>query len=493
MATVVVLEDGSPKTFVDPWVVANTGISVSREERIWKELCGKLVKRAANPRAMARINVFIVVDRQEFEEHDRPLFTLMLDCARESTWGARLFLVLTDAKPVAAFEASEYPDVRAWLDSLVTGRLTDIIQISDVDPYDGDALHSKLRNCATTAWARRKAFREFSDRRPWRCTVPAGWGSLASAIGERAIVEPDEDSRSDLLIVIGPPESSDEKESLYEAEAEVDRYLAGKAAGRRRNRVITLMHPPSLGLQRYCRSHDLGEPTAMASEFELWYFLLQLNKRVDDEEFPHPDSVHAVALAKAPNLKRSSSTAFPTVLVTTVFGPDEECQWVQAAKDLGNFLMGSPLAMEYHVELSVDPGRLKTILRRNPIVNAWVHLGHGSGSSGLWTPQHGNIGAEKWAQCFRGRELRLALFLTCDSHEIARHFAEQGTGLAVGFEGKIDSTKAQELALGILPRMLATATQGGSILDGFRLGEGWHKSDACPLDAQPRAYYPRRL
>jgi hypothetical protein len=379
------------------------------------------------------------------------------------------------------------------MDELVAGRVTNVIQIGNLDPYDPDdreALCPILRDCATAAVKRQETIREVCGRRPWRCAVPAEWGELAKVLGVRAITEPDDDFLSDLLIVLRPPEVPGE------CEAEIDRYLEADAARRRHYHVVTHMHWPDKHLEKYCLDRGLGEPTPTAEDFELWHVLLRLNALASEEELVRHDSVQAVPLAKPPSMKPVHRIL--KVLVTSVFGPDEEDQWLEAARDVGNFLMVSPIAMEYRVELCVSPQRLNAILRDMKVLDVWIHTGHGNGKAGLWVPQYGDIGGKKWAECFHDRVLRLALFLTCDSHDTARHFAEQGAGVAIGFEGKVAEGKvvipfkARELALGVLRAMDAEGTSD-AILSGFRFGAAWYESVADLEDARPRAYHPRRV
>jgi hypothetical protein len=488
MPIVVVQEHGAPAPLVESRVVSDTRLVAQRprDEREWDILCGKLVELVTTGRATLPVNLFLILDREEFDERDRPAFGRILTQAREKTWGARIFLVLTSARSAATFPADARPELTAWMDDLIAGRVTDIIQIGNVDPYDPydrEALYPRLRDCATSAVTRQKTLREVSGRRPWRCAVPAEWDELAKVFGVRAITEPDDDFRSDLLIVLSPPEVPGH------SEAEIDRYLATDPARRRSYHVITHMHWADRHLKEHCKVRGLGEPLSTAEDFELWHVLLRLNALASTEELLQHDSVHAVSLAEAPTLKPSHRSS--KVLVTSVFGPDEEEHWLEAAKDIGNFLLASSTALDFRVELCVDQQRLNTILREMKVLDVWIHMGHGSGKAGLWVPQGGNIGVHRWARCFQDMELQLAIFLTCASDDIARHFAEQGTGVAIGFEGEdVVPCNARELGIGVLRAMMADSTSR-SILNGFRTGAAWYESVADLQDARPRAYHPR--
>jgi hypothetical protein len=430
----------------------------------------------------SRVNVFLIYDREEFEERGRPAFQKLLDRAREHTWGARLFVVLTDAPLAAAFGPSSRADMKAWMSELVNGRVADVIQMTTADGDNSDAMHVRLRDCASVAIDRKSAFCDVIGR-PWLCAIPAEWGELARIVGPNAITEPDSNGESDLLIVVGPPETDED------AEAEIERYLVAENLDRR-YRVVTHMHWPSKRFENYCRERNLGTPVVTAGDFELWYLLLRLNADATMQRTAPNDSVHTVPLSKTPRLRPLVSRGVPVVLVTIAFDSNEEAQWFEAARDVGEFLRVSPHAMEYHVELFVNPQRLNGIVNALPVLDGWIHMGHCSADSGLWLPDDGDVVADRWTQCFHGRELRVAIFLTCDSHQIARHFAEQGAGVAIGFEGKVDSTMARQVAMGLL-NMIRVDVNRGSMLEAFRSGEAWYGSAGGMQDARPRAYHPR--
>jgi hypothetical protein len=486
MPIVVVQEDGAPEPLRE-WIVADLHTSEGEvvEERAWADLCHLLVKRAASAAARSRFNVFLVYDEEELNERDRPALIRTLKHARERSWGARLYVVLSNAPPLGHFPHESRADLAAWMKELIAGKVTDVIQVTE-SCWDRAALHRALRDRATGTAARQKLLRQASGQRPWRCALPANWVDLADILGTAyAITEPDDDSRADLILVLEPPEAP------QDSEAEIDRYLSGDGA-RRRCCVVTHMHWPSPRLKKYCAGKGLSEPIAIRDDFELWYLLLRLNLSAVDEEFVDADGVNAVPLAKKHRLRPSVSEPFPTLLVTSVFDPDEEDQWLIAAQDVGEFLLLAPSGMDYRVELAIDPARLNGILDTMPVVDGWIHMGHGSGERGLWVPNDGEIVPDKWVQCFQDRELRLAMFLTCDSHDIARHFAEQGASVAIGFEGEVESAKARQLALGVLKIMLTEGTRGGSILAGFRGGEARFLAAQMIGDARPKAYHPRK-
>jgi hypothetical protein len=106
-------------------------------------------------------------------------------------------------------------------------------------------------------------------------------------------------------------------------------------------------------------------------------------------------------------------------------------------------------------------------------------------------PGDGNVHIDTWLDILGKdkRDLRLALFLTCQSEEIARRFAEEGASVAIGFEGEVESVNTWHLAVEVI-EAIADGTRGGTILAGFSRGRV--RFDAIQnLDARARAYYPR--
>lgn len=496
MPYVILQKDGAPKPFAEWFVPVDGSQEADRdEERKWATICGRLLREAVKRKTMSLFNVFLLFDRKELlEERDRPALCALIKRARERCWGARFLLALRGAPLISRIPTPARADIVAWMDEVLAGRISDVVQIAAA--YDSgrpNVLHQVLRDHASEVVKRQKIFRERVGERPWRSALPRNWVELAAFLGSSlAITEPTDDLTFDLVIVL-------QNLSVREQQLEIERHLAKDPARRRRYRVLTYMHEPDR-LRRFCEERDLGQPVAIGGDFELWYLLLRLNEHAQSQRSAGLDSIHPVELAKAPRL--SVSNPSPIVLLTSVFDPSEKLQWFEAATDVGRFLHLFPLAMEYRVELATGPERLTEILGQNdmPPVHTWIHMGHGSGKQGLWVPGEGDVPPERWVRCFHERRLRLALFLTCDSHEIARHFAEQGTTVAIGFEGEVESDKARQLAIGILQTMLTDGGGGGSgdggesgpILAGFRYGAARFES-AQTLTARPRAYYPRRV
>lgn len=488
MPYVVVQQDGAAQSVAE-WRMLPPHVPdfEQREALRWNEVCGELVNRAVGMNTTSMFNVFLFFDRIELlEERNRPALAALIRRARERCWGARLLLTLSKAPPLSRIPTADRADIAAWMKEVAAGKVSEVVQThASLESTTADGLRNILRNHASAATERHEILQGTSGHRPWRCALPANWLDTAHFLGpELATTRAEGQGAYDLVILL-------QGSTREEQAAEIDRHLLKDPARRRRYRVVTYMHAPDRlqELQELCQEREIGRPIAMGGDFELWFLMLRLNEqartRWDDAE-----SIHPVPPAASPRLKISNDES-PVLLLTSTFDPREKLQWLEAATDVGQFLHQSTAGFECRVELAVDTQRLIQILNQTPVA-AWVHMGHGSGVDGLWTPKGGHIAPALWADCFRNKELRLAMFLTCDSHEIAHFFAEQGAGVAIGFEGKVESDKTRELARGILAAMLTDGARAGRILAGFLSGEAWFTATQC-LTASPRAYYPRRV
>jgi len=364
----------------------------------------------------------------------------------------------------------------------LAGRVVDLIEISErINTRAPDRLRGALRDSASATKDRRTMLNASVGHRPWRCVLPPEEGRLAEFLGTGLIVNPYMPQSADVLILL----SSDDPKVQR---GDVERHLK-QSGGESRCRVVTYMVRPTLELQQYCEAERLSVPIEVRGGFELWYLLMRLNEHAVEHRPEDSYSVHPVRLAESASLQVKKRDEPPSVLVTSAFNVNEAGQWLLAANDVGELLYRVPHGFSRRTELSLPPERLKDILGNWP-VSVWIHIGHGHGKSGLWVPGEGDVGAERWIQCFRGRHLRLALFLTCQSDGIARRFAEEGASVAIGFEGDVESDKSWQLAAEVVDAIVSEGAHGGAVLAGFRAG--LPRFDAVrKLGARARAYYPR--
>jgi hypothetical protein len=485
MPYVLVQPDGAPEPVKERWRTPPPHVPDAEQDLKWIEVCDDLVSLAAGKCETTSFNVFLLLDRIDlFEDRNQPAIERLIRSARERCWGARLLLVLSKVPSIARIPVDERAAVTAWMNEVLAGRVCDILQINvGVESTTKDALHIILRNRAAVVTERQTLLFDAPGHRPWRCALPASRLDTASVLGpELATTKTDGQEAFDLVVLVAGS-------TRGEREGEISRHLAKDLARRRRYRVVTYDPDCLLELQDFCQRREIGPPLVLGGDFELWYLLLRLNEQAKST-WREVESIHPVP-APSPRLTVPNDRARLTILLTSTFGASEKCQWLFAATDVGKLMHISP-AIDFRVELVIDTRRLLQILKKMPpVIDAWIHIGHGSGRDGLWVPDEGNVSPDQWADCFGEKELRLVMFLTCFSGEIARHLASRGAGVAIGFEGKVESENAHKVATEVLEKMVSGGANTPSILTGFDLGAGkFHATDR--LNARPRAYYPKR-
>src|SRR5262249_20272863 len=156
-------------------------------------------------------------------------------------------------------------------------------------------------------------------------------------------------------------------------------------------------------------------------ELALWYSLLRLNRKAAPDSTARSNLARGVDPDRDQLLLRRPAPSPLCLLLTTIFGTgaEERLQWQEAARDVGGMVGGLVPDSEHGLVLGVTPKRVLDSLKKYPDANAWVHIGHGGDSSGLVIPGLGEVPPSRWVQCFAGRQLRLAAFLSCNSHELA--------------------------------------------------------------------------
>lgn len=486
MPYIVIQEEGGFQP-LDEWAVEASSLPEVRfrENARWEKACEMLVRRAEREQTTPNVNVFLIFDKEEvLDLRDRPFLVHLLTQARERSWGARVFAVMSSVI-LSRDLGRGRQDLGRWIEELVAGRVTDLLQIrQELDLRHRESLWTALRDAASTVDDRRQMLRAVNGQRRWRCALPTKKKVVAQLLAPWAILDPSDEADSDLVIVIMTDDAG-------EQELVIDKYFCHSYS--RACLVVTVRQKATDRLKKHCFERGLGEPLSLEGEFELWYFLLLLNQPARIASQEDLGSIHPVQLATQPLLKSPEPSSLPSVLLTCAFGmgPEETPQWLVAATDVGELLHRAPFEMEYRVELAIRPAKLIRILELSPSLNVWIHMGHGKARSGLWIPGEELVLPEQWIQCFFKRDLRLALFLTCESHELARRFAQAGAGVAIGFEGEVESTTCRELAIEVLKAILVDGTRGGAILAGFKTGVPRFEAVQV-LNAQAKAYYPRR-
>lgn len=484
MPYVVVQEDGGFEPLAD-WTPVRSfpgGIVDPDEDARWKDLSREAVERALELDVRRALNVFLILDEEELLRRDQTELSRLLDRVRDFSWGATPYLVSNPIK-LSTFLEQHKADLAAWMSEAIDRRVADFLQVPDVLRSDVTSLWSDLRSAAARARARRHNLRPFHTG-SWRCAVPKqGNGALVDLLEPMATNDPTQLGDSNLLIVVTSRDAGNQVETVRSHL----KHWHGRTC-----QVATIgwRRRPTHELNAYCRDHGLGPILAFDGVMELWFWLLRAN-RAARLEAGRPPFLHNLDADREPILNRRPLPPRPFVLLTASFGLDEIDQWQLAAEDVGAMIVRLPFDLDFHVALALTPTSLLRALEAYPATDVWVHMGHGSGSSGLWIPENGHVAPQRWIECFAGRELQLALFLTCDSDKIAKAFAAAGAELAVGFKGKVESDKTRELAIDLIKALALGGSQGEAIVTA--LGTGAPHFDAAQnLTATVHAYRPRR-
>jgi hypothetical protein len=496
---VIVLEEGGcgPPS---EWSVRKTFDPIELGEGLapaWQMLCQEVVVWALTG-AKVSLEIFICVVGDELTvPPDRSSLTRLLRLARDYSWAAKLFLVVSQRLRMEKLVLEGRESRERWMRTALEGKALDILQL-DYDPKRPTSIKGEdLRSAADRAYARHESLAAQSAASgSWRCVVDPEQRPLQSFLSAWLEV-PGPAGAPNLIIVV---------DDLRPAKQLVTVNRALRRYPGRRHLVVTLQPAPEL--PSFCQSLNLPAPVELRGPFELWYFLLRLNEtrsrlrlgtRTELSQMNSFDPafngyVHPVELEETRVFHPNGNGDPPVIVITSAFNPQEPEQCFEAARDVGCFVERCPLGYQVLVEPAMTLGRLFRVMERWKDFNVWVHLGHGDGANGLE-----EAGTDRMLtpanilRCFEGRGLNLALamFLTCRSTLIACLFAKAGAGVAIGFEEEVESSKGRELAGDVLETMLAEGTGQESILRGFRLG--CHRIEVQEqLPSLPVAFYPRQ-
>lgn len=482
MPYVIVQAEGDFEPIASWWIKETP----EAQEKQWEDLCQWLVQEAGRREQSSETplyDVFLGFDEEEFPHRiQQSVLKGILDQARKRIWGARLFFVVERLK-LSNELVSIQESLGDWMKVLLEEGVTDLLQVLESFASENpEPLQRSLSRVARQTRDRRQVLNDIADHREWRCAFLTeqyeGRDLVGRLLQPLVIADPSHRADSNLVLVVTEEMPSAEMLKTH-TEDPLHRVCLFATVNRDRSDSLKL----------FCESQRLPPPLVFHGELELWYFLLRLNelRKWYPSSFRVPESIHAVQARPASILRPAPQ--YPSLLFTGAFssGEGEVDQWLTAAEEVGRLLRKVPHALESRIELAIQPERVVRALAAEP--NVWIHMGHGSARSGLHIPGM-DVTQEQWVDCFSQCDLRLALFLTCDSHEIARLFAECGAGVAIGFEGKVESDKTWHLAEKVLEVMFSRGTSRQVILEGFYAGARRFLG-VQTLNATPRAYYPR--
>lgn len=406
----------------------------------------------------------------------------LLKNARESCWGAKLFLVIhRDVRP-DNLSRQQAAAIGFWLQTALTGRVFDLLQLNydpecGIVPEDAD-----LKLCCHEAFERYRALRVLSHQGLWGCSLSDSRSSFRKLLGPLACQPGGEVKSQQIILVVDRGKPVDQKRFVRQRRLEF---------GARIRLIATLGNSPSKALLDICDEARLPPPLVFRAEFEIWYLLLRLNENHLSSPPEHREGHRIVPLDTAPKFQSFSGSGSLSILFTSSFVPgfDYSEQAAQAARDIGAMLEHTPVSTYYEVDPRITPERLAEVLgeMKSPLV--WVHMGHGLGEEGLEDAGREPVRPERWLSCFGGWKgsLPLALLLSCCSTPTAECFARAGASVAIGFEGEVLSERSRLLAVKVLSAAFASGGRRGPILDAFEAGLDHLKAVGNP--SQPLAFY----
>ena len=495
---VIVLEEGGcapPSEWLARDVLDPIELGEGRTSA-WEKLCQEVVVWAQTGTKVS-LEIFIcVVGDELMVPPDRNSLARLLSQARDYSWAAKLFLVVSQRLRREKLVLDGKESRERWMRTALEGKGLDILQVN-YDPKKPESIREEdLRSAADRAYARHEVLApQAVAGESWRCVVDPEQKSLQSFLAIW-LETPGSGGAPNLIIVVDDLRPAKQR-------ALISRIL--RRYPERHYMVVTLQPAPELA--EFCRSKGLLEPVELRGSFELWYLLLRLNEARRPFRLGPLTELGQINAFKASNgyfhpVEREGTRIFypngsgdpPVIVITSAFNPQEPEQCFEAARDVGRFVERCPLGHRLLIEPAMTLGRLFQVMERWKDFNVWVHLGHGDGANGLEEAGTDRMATPKEVlRCFEGRghKLSLAMFLTCRSVPIATLFAKAGAGVAIGFEEEVESNKCRELAVEVLEAMLATGTGKASILRGFHLG--CHRIEVQEeIPSLPMAFYPRQ-
>jgi hypothetical protein len=448
----------------------------------WHEAMVSLSERARVREKRGGEIVLCMLGDPRAESWSDGLLRTLLKNARESCWGATLFLVIhRDIRP-DNLPRQQATVVNRWLQAALSGRVFDLLQLS-YDPECGIVPEdSDLKRCCYEAFDRHRNLRTLSHEGLWGCSLSDSRSSFRKLLGPLACQPGGEIQAQHLILVVDRGKAEAQRRFVQQRLVEF---------GTRIGLIATLGNSPSEALLQICREAGLPPPLVFHAELEIWYLLLRLNEGRRSSPPEHREGHRIVPLNVAPKFQSSPGAGSLSILFTSSFVPgfDWSEQVAQAARDIGAMLEHTPVTTYCEVDPRVNPERLAEVIgeMKSPLV--WVHMGHGLGEEGLEDADREPVHPERWLSCFGGWKgsLPLVLLLSCRSTPTAECFARAGAGVAIGFEGEVLSARSRILAVRVLSAALAGGGRRDPILDAFEAGLDHLKAVQNP--SQPLAFY----
>lgn len=432
----------------------------------WAALAGDLVRHSRRGRSTGSEVYLCFLGDQIPNRPAMDRLQELLDAARSHAWGSQTFLVTRWDLEVNSLRQNQAAMLK-WLKAAREGRAADVLQV--YDPSSPVSLDPVKLQEARDQTAARRNYLNRACRGRWNCKVRPERQGLARLL-EGEVWMPLTTTPADRLLVV-----------VDRSEADIQMLLVEEAWEDSRGRclVATLQADATAELIGFCQERGVAI-LAFSGIIELWYFFLCLN----DDQLA---SCQEVMLdAQTPVFHAPEPE--PSILFTNAWNPDAGTpeEVLQAARDWGALLVGTPLATRSLVDLAVTSERLfeQMGFLDGPLV--WLHTGPRCQGESLVDASGQQVPAEIWLASFhRGNRLPVAVFLCENSAPVARRFAAAGAGVTIGFEAAELTCQSRRLALDMLLLALQTGGSREAVL------RDWNALSTRDV-SRPKAYYSRR-
>jgi len=439
----------------------------------WKEACARwpqlLLQGSDEP-----MEVFICLDKELLAEGcDSPFLHRVIQQAHKSMWGAKVYVVV-DKQWQPEDRDPEQPDSFIWTEGLLENRVSDILEWSVTHS-------SNYSEAARRSRKRREVLFHYPPSKPWKCLFRAPLSPEEEYLLSPYLIDSLDELDNENCLVALRPMSEDYLEYIGATlQRATDYEMMFGVVDRLESRL-----PSDLVRKGYASVLFHGV-------VELYYFLQQLNNpRLNNLRLNNLKSINQsvatpVQVIVNPKFKSHS----PQLLITYSYldGQDDSC--LAAASDTWALIKDLPSDVRVKIYPAIKSAKLADILKDLGHVLAWIHIGHGDEDRGLQQAEDALFkSAEDWLRGFTEYKssLPLALFSSCRSAAVARRFAEEGTGVAIGFTREVHKKVCVELTQRVVKAAIEANGESSTVLTAF--SEGRDILEIDDPNASPVAFW----
>ena len=465
-AQVILLPRGGSSA-IDQWLEGTfPQINKTRWERSALEWPNQILKGQPE-----ELEYFICMSGDLLDEgYDSDILHRLLNCARQHTWNANIYLALDQRMDLKEGQIEARAARLNWFGTMQEMGLTDILELPLLGS-EMSLLSVKLMNAAARSAVRREVIERCAGEGDWKCIFYRPSEIEKSFLGPFLTQLESINGEVNYLLTVRGKGDRDQLNFIQDVLTIRSRMTFLVA------RIDKTGEEPTDALQRLCADEGLTIiPDAFRGLFELHLFIQRLREMNSRRHKTLPRMVSgAEAVRLAPQLKFSSSIQYPQLLITHSFDPTDEVeQCIEAARDAYEITKDLPFGTKVIILPAIDcailPGRISALQS----LTAWVHIGHGSMSKGLMESGPARVykRPDQWLACFESYEgsVPLICFAACQSIEVARHFAEAGAGVVVGFAEDVLLPACRLLAKEVVKAAVISNGNLEKTLKAFELG-----------------------